>query len=206
MLVQILFLLIVNISLFASEEDTIIQDFQALREKHLGVVAAKAFSAELEPADAKRLLGDKIKGKYRVEVNYAANKGVELLVKDTETFYEMALSQYASYINMLLLPLMSTVGYERLQQRFTIKKSIKKDITYYVSYKRGDIETVYVMKVGNLGLVDTVMIVEDQKKKFVAEILWLKQDHLYVPQKIKTINYEGTRSTGIFQIYKIILK
>ncbi|MGL4388978.1 MAG: hypothetical protein ACRCTJ_06270 [Brevinema sp.] len=186
-----------------SSTNNVFDEFHQLRSKHLGELAAKSFSAELNQSDAKKLLGDRIKGVYRVEVLYDARTGVEFLVKDTEHFYERALSQYTAYINMMLLPLLSTLGYEKLQDRFQIKKISEDQQTYYVSYHRGDIETVYILKVGTLGLVDKVVFLEDKKKKFATEIQWVKYKSQYVPQKIKTISYEGTRSVGVFQIIKV---
>ncbi|MGL4394160.1 MAG: hypothetical protein ACRCS8_02945 [Brevinema sp.] len=213
MIIQIFLLLLVQVSTFSQETtnsanaDPVFQEFQNLRDLHLGGLAAKSFSAELNHADAKKLLGDKIKGDYRVEVKYHANSGVEFLVKDNETFYERALSQHASYINMMLLPLLATLGYERLQDRFKIQKVEKNNVvSYYVSYQRGDVQTVYQMRVGALGLVDRVIFVEDRKKNFAADITWVKFENVYIPKKIRTISYEGAQAASSFEIDKISLR
>lgn len=206
MLKFLLFFVIIlsNKVIIFSQDTTDLQEFDKLRAKHLGTVAAAKFSSELTPSSAKKILGTKIKGEYRVEVHYDVDKGVEFFVKDTEAFYEMALSSSASYINMVLLPLLSNVGYKRLQQQFTIKKN--SDSLFQISYKRGDTDTVYMMKIGNLGLVDKILFLENNKKMFAAEILWTPLQGKYVPQRFKVINYESTTSSQNFDMYKIILK
>ncbi len=78
-------------------------DFYDLRQRHIDEVAD--FSGQLESKSADLLINKKIKKPYRVAVNYSSKKGIELLVKDTEPFYEYALESYAKYVNNILCPI-----------------------------------------------------------------------------------------------------
>lgn len=188
--------------LFAQNQEAIL--FNQLRERHTGKVAAPFFIAQMDEKSARTLLRNKIKGSYQVHVAYHTEKGIQLIVKSKETFYENVLSSYANYMNTMLLPLLSTSGYTRLQKRFTIK--IPKKNLYQVNYKKGDDNIQYYFKEGSLGLVDNIAYLENGKKIFVLDITWEKIGSKYIPTNVKSINYDKTRVATSFGIKNIQLK
>lgn len=175
------------------------QAFLELRAKHAGGVAAKEFSARLTDAGSKKLLREKIpSGDYFVEVLFHADRGLQLRVKNTDSFYENALSAYERHINEMLLPLLSSSGYRRFQQSFVIAQP-KPDIMQ-VGFNKGDAEVAYMFRVGKLGLVERLDYFEDKKKKFAVAIVWKEVDGKYIPASFKTISYDGTRVAGDFEL------
>ncbi len=185
-------------------EDSARDSFNQLRARHTGKVAAVSFSAEMDEKTAKALLKNLTDPPYRVDIEYHTETGVRLLVRDTEPFYEQALESQAKYINAMLLPLLSSSGYLRLQKAFEI--SIPKEKSYQVNYKRGDIDTQYLFQEGELGLIDHITYYENDKKNFLLEITWKKIEEFYVPFKIKSTSYESSKQAVSFQIQNIQLK
>ena len=97
-MIRWILLLLITTTLNATE-NTIENDrelFNQLRERHTGLVAAKAFTAEMNKKSAAYLLKGKIKGIYVVQVDYDTTKGVDLIVRDTEPFSENILYPYTT--------------------------------------------------------------------------------------------------------------
>jgi len=200
--ILLLFLLCLILpNIIFSKNIVTLQEFNILRKNHSGLIAAKSFIAQMSPNSAKKLLKNKIKGQYFVEVIYNNKKGVQFLVKNTEPFYENILSSYATYINMMLLPLLSNEGYMRLQKRFIIALYDKN--VYKVEYKKGDVLISYFFKVGEYKLIDQIAYYENNKKIFILGINWEKIENLYIPLSVKTISYEKNRIAGSFSLEKV---
>lgn len=175
------------------------QAFLQLRAKHTGGVAAKAFSARLTDAGSKKLFREKIpSGDYFVEVLFHTDRGLQLKVKNTDSFYENALSAYEQHINEMLLPLLSSSGYRRFQHSFVIAHP-KPDIIQ-VGFKKGDADVAYMFRIGKLGLVERVDYFEDKNKKFAVAISWKELQGKYIPALLKTVSYDGTRTAGDFEL------
>ncbi len=178
-------------------------DFFELRERHLGLVAANSFVAKMSDKSADLLLKNIVKKPYRVEIQYDSIKGLELLVKDTDSFYEYALESYAKHVNTMMFPLLNTSAYTRLQKKFTVQHQ---DDKYRLSFQKGDIPVLYVFTEGKLGLVDEIQYFEDDKKVYVLNIEWIEIDQKYVPVEVKSISYIKTRQAASFKIENILLK
>ena len=206
MMIRWIVLLLMTTMINASE-NTVEKDrelFNQLRERHAGLVAAKAFTAEMDKKSAAYLLKGKIKGVYVVQVDYDTTKGIDLIVRDTEDFYENVLYSYVTYINTMLLPLLSHSGYTRLQKRFIIKQIEPK--TFQVLFDKGDIPIKYIFTEGELGLIDKIQYFEQEKKIFTLSIKWEKTQEYYVPILMKGVSYEKTRQALSFGIKNIQLK
>ncbi|MGL5956918.1 MAG: hypothetical protein ACRC0X_10050 [Brevinema sp.] len=195
---MVIFFLLLGISHMYAEDQ-----FYLLREKHFAQTAL-SFVAQLEDKSADLLLKGKIKKPYRVVLSYDNDKGITMLVKDTEPFYEYALESQANYINMMLLPLLNTSAYVRLQKRFTTE--MVKLGQYRVSYQRGDQEIQYLFTEGRLGLVDQIQYFENSKKVYTLDISWEQIEQKYIPVSVKTISYIKTRQAVSFKITNISLK
>lgn len=205
-MIKIIVLLLITTTINATE-NTVEKDrelFNQLRERHTGLVAAKAFTAEMDKKSAAYLLKGKIKGVYVVEVDYDTAQGIDLIVKDTEPFYENVLYSYVTYINTMLLPLLSHSGYTRLQKRFIIKEIEPK--IFQVTLDKGDILIKYIFSEGELGLIDKIQYFEQEKKIFALNIKWEKTEEYYVPTFMKGVSYEKTRQALSFGIKNIQLK
>jgi len=192
----------INASENAAENDR--ELFNQLRERHTGLVAAKAFTAEMDKKSAAYLLKGKIKGVYTVEVDYDTTKGIALIIRDTEPFYENVLYSYVTYINTMLLPLLSHSAYTRLQKKFIIEQTKTK--TFQVTFNKGDMPIKYVFSEGELGLIDKIQYFEQEKKVFALNIKWKKIQEYYVPILMKGVSYEKTRQALSFGIENIQLK
>ncbi|MGL4366858.1 MAG: hypothetical protein ACRCTQ_01045 [Brevinemataceae bacterium] len=191
-------LVVVPFVAYGNEPDVL---FEKVRAKHTGMLMPSAFGAEMSSASAKKLIQNKIPAPYTVKVDYHTEKGVDLLVCGSETFYQNFLSSYAVYINTMMLPLLSTAGYTRLRKRFTI--SIPKENVFRVEYRKGDIPVTYFFKIGMLGLVSEIAYFEKNKKIFVLSITWEKLGKYFVPHVFKTISYDKTRTEASFEIRNI---
>ena len=205
-MIRWIFLLLITSSINATENtaEHDRESFNQLRERHTGLVAAKAFAAEMDKKSAAYLLKGKIKGVYVVQVDYDTTKGVDLIVRDTEAFYENVLYSYVAYINTMLLPLLSHSGYTRLQKKFIIKEIEAK--TFQVTFDKGDIPIKYIFTEGELGLIDKIQYFEQEKKIFALSIKWEKIEGYYVPALMKGVSYEKTRQASSFGIENIQLK
>ena len=205
-MIRWIFLLLITSSINATENtaEHDRESFNQLRERHTGLVAAKAFAAEMDKKSAAYLLKGKIKGVYVVQVDYDTTKGVDLIVRDTEPFYENVLYSYVTYINTMMLPLLSHSGYTRLQKKFIIKEIEAK--TFQVTFDKGDIPIKYIFTEGELGLIDKIQYFEQEKKIFALSIKWEKIEGYYVPALMKGVSYEKTRQASSFGIENIQLK
>lgn len=197
-----LLLLIPNINY--TQNTQILNKFNELRKNHSGIIAAQSFTATLSSASAKKLVKDKIKGQYYVHIFYHMERGIALKVASAEPFYENILSSYATYINMMMLPLLSTTGYVRLQKKFQV--SLYEANIFQVEYTRGDTLVKYLFKEGKLKLVDYIAYYENNKKIFILSIDWKKIQNRFVPAFIKIISYEKTRISGSFTLENIKIK
>ncbi len=195
--------MILLIFLFLSSNIYAEDAFFYLRERHLGEVATGAFTATLDDKSATTLLKGIVKKPYRVELSYRADRGIELLVKDTESFYEYALESYAKHVNTMLFPLLDTTAYTRLQKKFTVQRD---DNVYRMSFQKGDISVLYVFEEGKLGLVDKIQYFEDDKRVYVLDIQWVKVGQKYVPIEVKSVSYIQSRQAASFKIENILLK
>ena len=205
-MVRLIILLLITTMTNASEDKTEKDRelFNQLRERHTGLVAAKAFTAEMDKKSAAYLLKGKIKGVYVVQVDYDTSKGIDLIVRDTEPFYENVLYSYVTYINTMMLPLLSHSGYTRLQKKFVIKQIEAK--TFQVTLNKGDMPIKYIFVEGELGLIDKIQYFEQEKKIFALNIKWEKIEGYYVPTLMKGVSYEKTRQALSFEIKNIQLK
>ena len=202
LIVLLLMTTTINATENTSENDR--ESFNQLRERHTGLVAAKAFTAEMDKKSATYLLKGKIKGVYVVQVDYDTTKGVDLIVRDTEPFYENVLYSYVTYINTMMLPLLSHSGYTRLQKKFIIKEIEAK--TFQITFDKGDMPIKYIFSEGELGLIDKIQYFEQEKKIFALNIKWEKIEGYYVPILMKGVSYEKTRQALSFGIKNIQLK
>ncbi|MGL4676166.1 MAG: hypothetical protein ACRCWI_00675 [Brevinema sp.] len=195
---RVLFFILINISILYAEDQ-----FYLLRQRHLEQTAS-SFTAQLEDKSADLLLKRKIKKPYRVELSYDIDQGITLLVKDTEPFYEYTLASQANYINTMLLPLLNTSAYVRLQKRFTTE--LVKDGQYQVSYQKGDQEVQYLFTEGNLGLVTQIQYFENGKRIYNLDLSWEQIEQKYIPVSVKTTSYIKTKQAVSFKITNILLK
>lgn len=199
-----LLLLIFGLLSEAFADTGAIEKFHQLRENHSGSIAAPYFKAEMDQKSAKLLLKNKIKGTYKVQVVYDRDYGISLLVKDTEPFYENILSSYATYANTMLLPLLSTSTYTRLQKRMQITHP--EDRYYELSFPKGDILVLYQFWEGDNGLVDRIVYQENGKKLYTMVISWKKIESVYVPNSFKSTVHERSRRALSFELKNIIIK
>lgn len=177
--------------------------FFQLRNRHLSETVAQHFVADLDSKSANLLINKKIKKPYRVEFVYDANRGIQLLVKDTEPFYEQLLSSYSTYVNTMMFPLLNTSSFSRLQKRFHITND---ENTYQLSFKKGDMNVKYIFDEGKLGLIDKIQYFENDKRIYILQLDWKMIQQKYVPISVKSVSYLKTRQVASFRIENIQLK
>lgn len=197
-----LFLLALFFTPLHSQENPSERIYNTLRSLHAGEKAAPSFSAKLTESSARRLLRDKIPGtNWYVAVDYNLYKGIGLKVLGSDNFYENSLSQHETYINEMLLPLLSTRGYERFKKSFVYSQPRGEILG--VGFKKGDIQAGYYFQIGENGLVRRIDYYEDGVRKYALIVQWVEIGRFSAPKTVKAISYEGSRISGEFELSEI---